>query len=312
MNKIGLHMGYWWGTEIENDLDAMLDATHRAGLDALEINPAWVLKLTSAQRKDYAKKARNMEMIICVNGGLDASNDISSESEEIRKVGMQFSKDTLIGAHEIGSAIWSGVNYSAWLRRPDKDKHIQQRHTVRELSLHCMRELIKIAEDLGVTYCYEVVNRFDQFLFTTAREGVEYASELNSPYAKLLLDVFHMNIEEDDMCQAVEYACKKNMLGHLHVSESNRRVPTGKVTNIQWNRFSQTLVSSGYEGIWMMEPFVLAGAFNAYRMCTWRNLTQDTSLESLITDVREGGCFLREMISQAHDCKYRIVKAKEA
>ncbi len=67
------------------------------------------------------------------------------------------------------------------------------------------------------------MNRFEQYLINTAAEGVAYIDEVGSPNLKLLLDVFHMNIEEDDMTQAIITAGDK--LGHFHIGETNRRPP---------------------------------------------------------------------------------------
>lgn len=62
---------------------------------------------------------------------------------------------------------------------------------------------MKVAEDCGVLYCCEVVNRFEQYLLNTAKEGVEFVKRLGSPNARVLLDTFHMNIEEDSMVDAI-------------------------------------------------------------------------------------------------------------
>ena len=37
--KIGLHMGYWWGTDIGSDIKAIIAYTAQTGVDYLEINP---------------------------------------------------------------------------------------------------------------------------------------------------------------------------------------------------------------------------------------------------------------------------------
>jgi len=60
-----------------------------------------------------------------------------------------------------------------------------------------MKEAIHRAEDLGLVYHVEVVNRFEQFLVTTAEEAAAYVIEVGSPNQKILLDTYHMNIEED-------------------------------------------------------------------------------------------------------------------
>lgn len=50
-----------------------------------------------------------------------------------------------------------------------------------------------------MTLSLEVVNRYEHYLLNMAGEGVRMAEETESGFCKVLLDSFHMNIEEDDM-----------------------------------------------------------------------------------------------------------------
>jgi len=86
-----------------------------------------------------------------------------------------------------------------------------------------VREAIKVAEDCGVVFCVEVVNRFEQFMMNTAAEGIAFAERVGSPNCKLLLDTFHMNIEEDSLRGSIVEA--GSWLGHFHLGETNRRPP---------------------------------------------------------------------------------------
>ena len=158
MNKIGLHMGYWWGTDIK-DLVSMLDLTHRAKLDIIEINPAWMVRMTDSECRDFLCRAKDYGMEITLNGGLDQTNDIASDSEPIRKAGVAYCTEVLkkMPALEIG--IWSGVNYSAWLRVPGPDTNIlEEKAKARELSIDSLKQIMRVAEDVGVDYCFEIVN----------------------------------------------------------------------------------------------------------------------------------------------------------
>lgn len=65
---------------------------------------------------------------------------------------------------------------------------------------------MKTARDYRVTLSLEVVNRYEHYLLNTAGEGVRMAEETESGFCKVLLDSFHMNIEEDDMGEAIRHA----------------------------------------------------------------------------------------------------------
>ena len=118
-----------------------------------------------------------------------------------------------------------------------------------------------------------------------------FAEETGSPRAKVHLDTYHMNIEEDNMFAAIAYAGVARRLGHLHVGESNRRIPGVGPTQIDWELLAKALDAVAYDGAVIMEPFVLTSAHNAARTRTWRDLSRNASLEKLVEDARTGGRF---------------------
>ena len=297
MNVIGLHIGYWWGTGRENDIFQMLELTHQAELDAMELNPAWLLKLSEEECRELLSRAKSYGMVMTLNGGLDATNDISSDDPAIRRAGIQYCQKVLQKMPSLELKVWSGLNYSAWLRMPkNSSDFLNERERGRELSLESLREILPIAEAEGIDYCFEVCNRYEQFLFNTAREAVSFAEATGSPRAMVHLDSYHMNIEENNMAAAIAYAGVAGRLGHFHVGESNRRIPGVGASQINWKEVAQALQSVGYGGAVIMEPFVLTSAHNAMRTRTWRDLSRGAGVEKMVEDARVGGAFLRSLL----------------
>lgn len=300
MNPIGLHIGYWWGAGVENDLFQMLELTHRAELDVIEINPLWLLKMTHEECAAFAARLREYDMTATLNGGLDALNDIASDSPDIRKAGIAYCKRVLSKMPELGITVWSGCNYSEWLRCPSGEADAQAEKTrALDLCLESMEEIIQTAEDVGVDYCFEVLNRFEQFLFNTSAEAVAFAERVGSPRAKVLLDTYHMNIEEAVTTAAIRYAGARGRLGHFHVGESNRRVPGIGDTDMDWNQIARALREAAYQGAIVMEPFVLTAAHNAKRTHVWRDLSGGADIDKLVEDARRGGQFLRDVLRRS-------------
>lgn len=296
MNKVGLHVGYWLGTGRESNVFGLLDLTESAGIDVLEILPAMALDLSQAKRADLKKAVADKGMFLSINGGLNDTNDISSDDIAIRQVGIEYSKRVLSAAAEVGASRWSGVNFSAWLKRPAKILDMDEKNRVRDLSLTSMRQIIKTAEDEGITYCYEVVNRFEQFLFNTAEEGVAYAEAVGSPNAKLLIDTYHMNIEEDSIIDAILYTAAHGRLGHFHVGESNRRIPGNGKSHIAWADIFDTLKQVEYQEFITMESFVLMGTRAALNIGVWRDLSHNADVDKLVDDARNGAIFVRSFL----------------
>jgi D-psicose/D-tagatose/L-ribulose 3-epimerase len=109
--------------------------------------------------------------------------------------------------------------------------------------------------DNGVYFNVEVVNRFEQFIMNTCEEAIAYVEAVGSPNCGVLLDTFHMNIEEDTIAGAIRLAGKR--LGHLHLGENNRKPPG--YGHIPWKQIGAALRDVGYTGSVVMEPFLQPG-----------------------------------------------------
>ena len=66
----------------------------------------------------------------------------------------------------------------------------------------------------------EALNRFKGYLLNTAEEAVDFVTRVDRPNVKVMLDTFHMNIEEDSMEDAIRLI--GDLLGHLHLGEANQ------------------------------------------------------------------------------------------
>ena len=84
-----------------------------------------------------------------------------------------------------------------------------------------LKPLAKHAEKKGVTLCIEPLNRFETDFLNTVDQGLEMIADVGSPALGLLLDTFHMNIEESDIPAALRLAGDK--VGHVHFADTNRR-----------------------------------------------------------------------------------------
>jgi sugar phosphate isomerase/epimerase len=83
--------------------------------------------------------------------------------------------------------------------------------------------LSKRAEAAGVGIAVEAINRYETSMVNTAAEGLALIDRVGSPALGLLLDTFHMNIEESDMAGSLRAVGRR--LFHFHVADSNRRYP---------------------------------------------------------------------------------------
>ncbi len=85
-------------------------------------------------------------------------------------------------------------------------------------------EICSYAEKRNVILVIEPVNRYECNFLNTSQEIIDLIRKLEIPNLKVLLDTFHMNIEEEDMHDTIIAA--KDYLSHVHIADSNRKYPS--------------------------------------------------------------------------------------
>ncbi|MDI7247010.1 MAG: sugar phosphate isomerase/epimerase family protein [Bacillota bacterium] len=117
-------------------------------------------------------------------------------------------------------------------------------------SVESVRQAAEFACQAGVVIAVEPINRYETYLVNNCEQALRYADEVGSPCVKVMLDTFHMNIEERDLAEAVRKAGKR--LVHVHVADSNRQ-STGR-GHTDFQGLVRSLDGIGYSGYLVMEP----------------------------------------------------------
>lgn len=110
-------------------------------------------------------------------------------------------------------------------------------------------EIMEKAEENNVEVVFEVLNRYENHQIVTCQEALDLINEVQSNYLLVLLDSYHMNIEEKDPTEAIKTAGDK--LGIYHVADSNRQKIGDGHSDIK-NQI-QALHSINYNGPIIME-----------------------------------------------------------
>jgi D-psicose/D-tagatose/L-ribulose 3-epimerase len=111
-----------------------------------------------------------------------------------------------------------------------------------------MRRLSKIAADYGIQLVLEPLNRYSTPYCTTAKDAIAIAQQVES--LGVLLDTFHMNIEEDLFKDAIQSSRK--FLRHMHFADNNRKMPG--FAHIDFSTILKSLIEIGYDGYISFEP----------------------------------------------------------
>ena len=283
--KYGIYFAYW-EKEWNADQKAYISKVKELGFDILEISCAMLKNITEAELLEMKKMAQDAGVILTAGYGPAASENLASADEATVKNAIAFFTDILkkleiLDIHTLGGGI-----YSYW--PVDYSKPIDKAGDW-ERSVKNVRTVGKIAGECGVDYCLEVLNRFEGYLLNTCEECKAFVEQVDVPAVKIMLDTFHMNIEEDSMAEAILLAGDK--LGHFHVGENNRRLP-GK-GSMPWYEIGSALRAIGYDKNVVMEPFVRSGGGGGSDIKIWRDLSKGASLQMLDQDAAWSVAFLR-------------------
>jgi len=283
--KFGTLYAYWTN-EWHGNYSFFAKKVKDIGFDILEISAGDLLKMTDTEIVELRAAAKDLELSITSNIGPPKDKDVASRDPKVREAGIRFLIDIMKKMDRIDSRTLAGVLYTYWPAQfDDFDKP-----GIWARGVESVRILGKIAEDIGIDYCLEVVNRFETTILNTCAEGLQYCKDVGLKSVKLLLDTFHMNIEEDNIADAFYMADK--YLGHVHVGEGNRNLP-GK-GSLPWDEIGQALRDIGYDKGIVMEPFVKMGGKVGEDIKVWRDLSNGADVAKMDESIKESLAFLKK------------------
>lgn len=273
MNKFGIFINFWeknWTA----DHAKYIRKVAQLGYDILEFQAQSLLEMSDAHLMELKHLADDCGIELTYSLGLDRAYDISSDDDEVRKRGIAYLRDIVKQVGKMEGKIISGVSYAGW---GAPDRMIEDKQDIVQRSMDSMRQVIRTAADYDVTYCVEAVNRFEGCVINTAAEAVSYVTAMDSPNIGVLLDTYHMNIEEANIGEAIRSTGR--YLKAVHTGENNRSAP-GR-GHLNWSEIFGALRTIGYDGRIVAEPFPVMGGEVGRDIKVWRNLLPDTSEKSL-------------------------------
>jgi sugar phosphate isomerase/epimerase len=114
----------------------------------------------------------------------------------------------------------------------------------REWMLAAFRSSAAAAAAAGVRLVLEPLNRYETPLINTAREALDFLDLVGADNLGLLLDTFHMNIEEPSIEESIRICGQR--IFHFHVADSNRWYPGAG--HLDFRAILSALLATGYQG----------------------------------------------------------------
>ena len=125
--------------------------------------------------------------------------------------------------------------------------------TTRKWVIDAFREISDHAKPLGVQIALESVTIMQTNFINTVAEAAEMVDAVGRDNFKLMMDVFHLNIEEKDMFEVFRRYRDYNI--HVHLADNNRRYP-GQC-GMDFVRVIEAFHNIGYDGAFCTEIYQL-------------------------------------------------------
>jgi D-psicose/D-tagatose/L-ribulose 3-epimerase len=280
--KIGINAWVWIAPVVTESFVELVPKVAQMGFDQIEV------PIDGMNDLDYTQAAtviadHGLSCNVCVAIGPD--RDLIHPDKAVRDNGMAYVRHCIDAVRTMGGNVVGGPLYSAvgrlWQQTPD------ERAKDLDLLVTQLQSLSSYANDKGVVLCNEPLNRFETSFMNLASQMIEVVDRVDSPSCKILLDTFHMNIEEKSPGDAIRLVGSR--LGHVHTCENDRGAPgTG---NVNWDDVAQALKEINYDGALVIESFTSQIKTIARAAAIWRSFeeSQDALGE-------KGLAFLRTLI----------------
>jgi len=172
-----------------------------------------------------------------------ADRDLLAKNDGQRAASVKYVKDTITMVKELGGQEITIVPSTVGKIKPQGTPEAEWQWAVDSLK-QCYEHGLKE----GVRLALEPLNRFETYFLNRHDQALALA-EAVGPECGVCIDVFHMNIEEKDMFQAIRNT--KGRLTDFHVADNNR-MACG-MGHCDWARIIGTLKEFGYDGALTVE-----------------------------------------------------------
>ncbi len=281
--RFGVNAWVWTSPLTTAELEKLAPHVRGLGFDWLEV------PLESLDDLDYRRGAqvlRDHGLGVSTCAAMGPDRDLIHPDPAIQESGMKYLRGAIDATQALGATNLVGPLYAAvgrtWQQTPE-----ERAHDLDVLVKH-LGELAKYAGDHGVVLCVEPLNRFETSFINLASQAIEVVDRVGHPACQVMLDTFHMNIEEKSLGAAIRSAGPR--LRHFHACENDRGAPGSG--NVTWNDVAAALKGIGYDGPVVIESFTAKVKSIARAAAIWRALAP--SQDEL---ARDGLAFLKKLLA---------------
>jgi D-psicose/D-tagatose/L-ribulose 3-epimerase len=207
---------------------------------------------------------------------VNLQRNLSAADETAHRAGIDYLKYTVDCAAELGATNVGGPltgNPLVFAGRPPQPVEEAERLARKRRCVDGLREAGDHAAAAGVTLAVEPLNRFESDVLCTTQQAVELLDTVDHPAVRMMLDTFHMHMEESSIAEAILLAGSR--VAHFQANENHRGFPGTGATD--WVSVCRALHQIGYAGPISLEPFRRRDDRFGVPFAQWRAPHEDES-----------------------------------
>jgi D-psicose/D-tagatose/L-ribulose 3-epimerase len=261
--KFGVNTWVWTSPLTTSKLKELAPRVAGFGFDWIEVP---IEGLDDLNYTEAAAVIGDVGLGVSVCAAMGPDRDLIHPDAEVRKNGGDYLRACIDACETLGATNLVGPLYSAVGRTWQQTA--EERAKDLDTLVENLTRLAEYAGDHGVVLCVEPLNRFETSFINLAEQAIEVVDRVGHPACKIMLDTFHMNIEEKSLGDAIRAVGSR--LQHVHSCENDRGVPGSG--NVTWDEVAQALKKIHYDGPVVIESFTPEVKSIARAAAIWRQL----------------------------------------
>ncbi|PRY01718.1 sugar phosphate isomerase/epimerase family protein [Allonocardiopsis opalescens] len=262
-HPIGVNTWVWVSPLTDAELERLAPRVRDWGFDVIELpveNPGDWDPARAARLLDGLGLAATVTLVMGEGRELVATDPatVDRTRDYLRRV--------VDAAATVGAPVIAGPAYAS-VGRTWRIAAAERRDRYAELA-DGLAPVVEHARAAGVRVAVEPLNRYETSLLNTVDQALEALRGLPEDGCGLLLDVYHMNIEETDIPAAIARAAGR--IAHVQVCANDRGAPGAD--HLDWPAILRALDGAGYTGPLVIESFTADNATIATAASIWRPL----------------------------------------
>ena len=194
------------------------------------------------------------ELGVVLAARVNLERNLSSDDPAAQRAGIDYLKYAADCAVALGAKIVGGPltgNPLVFAGRPPQPVSEEERLARKARCIAGLKEAGEHAAGLGIVLAVEPLNRFESDVLCTTQQAIELLDAVDHPAVQLMLDTFHMHMEEASIAEAIRLGGERVV--HFQANENHRGFPGTGATD--WVEVFRALHEVGYRGPVSLEPF---------------------------------------------------------